>query len=137
MANAQHVIWKFDEDGTVLPNGTFTIPNGWVCKERTVSVYYFDPSTQCWKVCCKKVTICPPSNCESSIQYTYDATNDKYVFTLNIPGVQHVIWKFDEDGLVLPGGSFTVPTGWTCVDKTVSVYYFNPSTQCWSVCCKK
>ncbi|MBK8671087.1 MAG: pre-peptidase C-terminal domain-containing protein [Saprospiraceae bacterium] len=137
VANAQHVIWKFDEDGTVLPNGTFTIPNGWVCKERTVSVYYFDPSTQCWKVCCKKVTICPPSNCESSIQYTYDATNDKYVFTLNIPGVQHVIWKFDEDGLVLPGGSFTVPTGWTCVDKTVSVYYFNPSTQCWSVCCKK
>ena len=135
--NAQHVIWKFDEDGTILPNGVFSLPTGWVCKDRTVSAYYYDPATQSWKVCCRKVTICPPANCDSAISYTYDEANNKFVFSLNNPSAQHLIWKFEEDNLVLTNGAFTLPSGWVCAEKTVSVYYFNPATQCWIVCCKK
>jgi len=134
--NAQHVIWKFDDDGTVLPGGMFVIPSGWTCKDKPVSVYYFDPATQCWRVCCKKITICPPTQCEAAIQYGYNGTTNQFTFTLNIPGATNLVWKFDDDGTVLPGGTFTVPSGWSCQDKPVSVYYFDPATQCWKVCCK-
>lgn len=136
VANAQNVVWKFDDDGTVLPGGMFVIPAGWTCKDKPVSAYYFDPASQSWKVCCKKVTICPPTNCEASISYSYNGSTGQFSFTLGISGATNIIWKFDDDGTVLPGGVFTVPSGWTCQDKPVSAYYYDPATQCWKVCCK-
>ncbi len=137
VAGATNQTWKFDDDGTVLPNGMFVLPANWTCADRTVTVYYYDPSSQCWRVCCRRITICPPTNCETAIQYTFNANLNKFQFTLNVAGATGVTWKFDDDGTVLPNGGFTLPNGWNCANRTVTAYYYDPSSQCWRVCCRK
>ncbi len=134
---ATNLYWKFEETNTPLPNGQFVIPDDWQCQDLTVSVYYFDATTQCWRVCCRKVTICPPINCETAIDYQYIASNNSYQFTLEIPGATNLYWKFEETNTPLPNGQFVIPAGWVCKDRTVSVYYFDINSQCWRVCCKK
>ena len=134
---ATNATWRFDNDNTVLPNGEFALPANWSCKDRTVTVYYYDPATTSWKVCCRKINICPPTNCESTIQYTYDGASNKFQFTLNVPGATGTTWRFDNDGTVLPNGMFVIPANWTCTDRTVTVYYFDPSAQTWRVCCRR
>ncbi|MEZ4912058.1 MAG: cohesin domain-containing protein [Saprospiraceae bacterium] len=127
-------IWKFEETNTILPNGEFFVPSNWSCREVTVSVYYFDISSQCYRVCSKIVTICPPINCETAIQYTYVPSGNKYQFTLNVPGAQFPSWYFEEGGTSLPNGTFYLPSNWTCQEKTVVVHYYDSFSSCWRVC---
>ena len=134
---AANATWKFDDDGTVLPNGEFVVPSNWTCKDRTVTVNFFDTQVQSWKTCCRKIYICPPPTCENAIDYQYIASGNKYKFTLNIQGVTGVIWKFDDDGTVLINGEFILPTGWICNNRTVSANYYNPVSQCWTICTRK
>lgn len=134
-SNAQNIVWKFDATGTIIPNGIFTLPYGWTCQQKSVSAYYYDPSTTSWRICTKNIMLCPPTTCEDNIQYVYNASTNSFNFTFS--GYSNLIWKFDETGQILPNGVFTLPYGWTCQEKVVTVYYLDPATQCYRACCKK
>ena len=133
---ATNLSWKFEETNTSLPYGQFYVPSNWTCQDRTVSVYYKDTSTNCWRVCSKRVTICPPINCQTAISYQYNSSTNKFVFTLANSYGGAVLWKFEETNTILPNGEFYVPSNWTCRNLTVSVYYFDISSQCYRVCSK-
>lgn len=135
IAGVSETVWKF-EDGTIIPNGIFTIPADWTCMNKTISVFYYDPSIDCWKICAKNITICPPDNCTDNIQYEYIAAENAFQFSLDIAGATETYWKFNESNLNVPGGKFTLPNNWQCEDLIISVYYYNTSTECWNICSK-
>jgi PKD repeat protein len=130
------VIWKFEDDQTILPNGIFALPNNWVCKDRILQAFYYSPASQCWLVCSKNVTICPPDNCQSTIDFNYVENGNKMIFSLNVPGATNLHWKIDEGNIVIPGGVFTFLPSWICGSKTISVIYYDPASKCWRSCCK-
>ena len=129
------LFWKIEETNTYLPNGLFVLPSGWTCQERTVSAYYFDPQIQCYRVCCKKVVICPPQQCTGNIEFVYLPAG-QFKFTLNSANAQNVVWKFDATGTIIPNGLFTIPSGWTCQERSVSAYYYDPAISAWRICSK-
>ena len=136
VAGAQFPTWYFEEGNTNLPNGTFYLPSNWVCQEKTVVVHYYDSNSACWRVCSRRITICPPVTCENAIDYTYNTATNSYHFSLNIPGASSISWQFDDTHTAIPNGNFTLPSNWTCQDRPVSVYYYYPGSNCWRVCCK-
>ncbi|WP_235298005.1 pre-peptidase C-terminal domain-containing protein [Portibacter marinus] len=135
--SATHLRWKFDETGEVLPDGEFTLPQNWTCKNRTATVYYYDTYLKTWKACCKKFNLCPPQSCDGTIDYDYIADGNKFKFTLNVQGATDAEWSFVEDGTELPDGVFELPDDWTCKDRTVKVAYYDPDYQTWRVCTKR
>ena len=133
----EDAFWFFEESNEAIPNGKFNVPDGWNCSILTVQVLYYDPATDCYRLCSKKVNICPPDDCEDAITYTYDAANNALVFNLELDGITETVWKFDEDDSAIPNGIFTFPTDWVCMNKTVSVFYFDPAEDCWKLCSKR
>ncbi len=134
--NAQ-VVWKFEDDNSLIPNGEFPLPSNWVCKERNVQAFYYNQTSQCWYLCTKNIVLCPPSNCQTAIDFSYNAQGNKFVFSLNVANATNAVWKIDEDNVYLPNGEFVFNNNWTCATKTITVAYYDVVSHCWRTCCKK
>ena len=85
----------------------FTIKLG--LSRKTIVVHYFDSFSQCWRVCSRRITICPPITCENAIDYTFNAATNSYHFSLNIPGASSISWQFDDNHTQIPNGEFVLP----------------------------
>ncbi|NJL75595.1 MAG: T9SS type A sorting domain-containing protein [Saprospiraceae bacterium] len=81
--------WENDNTGQQLGTGTsitFPIPLPGVCY--VISVTYYDPSTGCYRVCCREICgpNCPPvnNNCDK-ISFGYTGTSGSLRYQFNIP----------------------------------------------------
>ncbi|MFM2392594.1 MAG: hypothetical protein RLZZ546_571, partial [Bacteroidota bacterium] len=128
-----NVTWRNDTDKIEL-DPTNIGPD---CREITVSVSYFNKQTNCWTVCCKRISFCPPSSCQDYITSQYSSNGNKFLFSFAHPSASHLTWFFDDTKIIIPNGIFTLPSNWACGEKTISIHYYDQITKCWRMCCKK
>ncbi|MEM9848958.1 MAG: PPC domain-containing protein, partial [Bacteroidota bacterium] len=75
--------WQDDQTGQVVGTGTsITVPINSTCELRLFSVIFLDPATNCYRICCLRIFICDPYDCDD-ITVTENATD----YTLSIPGI--------------------------------------------------
>jgi PKD repeat protein len=144
--NYTQISWTDDFTGNSLGTGSVSnileIVGG--CQTRLVSVRYYDPSTECWYICCIQFELCPPQDCELAIEYEWDFVQQNFVFSLNPNGgqvdVNDIVWQNDDTGNTFGFGeisaAYEFPLPNPCVAQTISVRYRDPVTNCWYICCR-
>ncbi|NJL74046.1 MAG: T9SS type A sorting domain-containing protein [Saprospiraceae bacterium] len=103
----------------------------------TVCYKYID-SRGCEISCCKTLCIVDPSNCNA-----LSVTQSGNQYRFNLPGIsaQNILeWRNDDTGELIAGSgstsiSYPVPPTGVCYN--ISVKYYDPSTGCYRICCKK
>ncbi|MEM9526773.1 MAG: CUB domain-containing protein, partial [Bacteroidota bacterium] len=138
LANAnglEQFSWADDDDPTVnfLANGPILdIPVIGGCRQRNISVRYYDPVNRIWGFCCVSYWQCRPEECSEVI-------NDRILgedrVELSILGTFSTIdWMIDGAGAGA-GNSIeaVIPVGQT---RRVCVRYFDTSVGYWRTCCR-
>lgn len=134
---AQNIVrWIDDDTGTILGGGTsINVPITAICTTRRFSVLFFDPASQVYRICCIAIYICDPYDCDR-----ITAVDNGGTFTLSIPGISAssvLRWQNDETLATVGAAVSTItvpkPAGGEC--DYYSVFFFDPATQSYRVCC--
>lgn len=134
-AEVEEILWTVDDPvyqtlGTSLQSSFLTVPSG-PCKEYIISVRYYDKTCNCYRLCCLRVYLCTPSACASLINST-NLGNGKTRFSTS-QAYDQMQWY--ADGLFIGDGTsveYTVPSA----GASICVYYLDPASQCYRVCCR-
>lgn len=74
-------------------------PLGFDCRYYTISVRYFDPACGCWRICCRRVYLCDPFQCNGIIVGLMPSSDKfKFDFVGNMDASIPVQWSIDETG---------------------------------------
>ncbi|WP_373548274.1 pre-peptidase C-terminal domain-containing protein [Haliscomenobacter sp.] len=129
--------WTIDETNEDIGEGLISTfvrpPSNGNCITRTISVRYYKNGT--WYFCCQRIVICDPFNCQSLV---YNVTGSNYELSLDDGNANQIVWLDDNNnGAVLNQNVrvISVPAPTPCVDRIISVRYYDPISQTWRYCC--
>lgn len=129
--------WTFDDTNQNIGSGqTVTYTGPLNCVERIISVRYYDIFCKCWRICCYRIYLCPPSNCSFNINYSNFGFGNIELKSNN-SDAQNISWyTLNDNKLIGQGSSITAkfPQGQKII---ICMYYYNPVTKCFQVCCKE
>ncbi len=115
-----------------------------VCRWINVCVRYLDLTDNCWKVCCRRIWLCPPIECEDIIQSRFDPPSGQYIFTVNNPDIElerGITWinetTGDEYTTTAAEGLSLAPREGDCTTYSICIKYYDRNCGCWRTCCKK
>ena len=114
------------------------------CGRRIVCVKYYEPASDCWKICCRAIYFCDPFDCADIIQYTFNPDNGLYRFSFNGENYDQefgLTWINDTNGEQFGSDAseeIELPvTDGTCAEYVISVRYYDPGCNCWRICCQR
>ncbi len=129
--------WIIDETNEAIGSGPISTyvrpPSTGNCITRTISVRYYKNGT--WYFCCQRIVICDPFSCQN-IRYTQSGTN--YNLNLEDNNANQIVWLDDNNnGLVLNQNvkAVSIPVPTPCIDRIISVRYYDPISRSWRYCC--
>jgi hypothetical protein len=112
-------------------------PIGRDCRVYTISVSYYDPATRTFRICCIRVFLCNPFNC-NPLNLSYDEEKNEYTFGISGSDVTNFDWVLKPNNLSLGNQqsvTFKPSVGFPCNTYTVSVKYRVGNS--WRFCCWK
>lgn len=130
--------WYDDDSNTYIGSGsTVNVPVTNDCRARNFSVRFFDPAVNAWRICCIRIYICNPYDC-NSIEKVYNANNNTW--NVSVPGLSNsniLYWRNDATGQQIAGSTSSITVSAPPVGGCyyLSVHYFDPSSNCYRVCC--
>lgn len=145
--------WIDDDTNQVIGNGnsvSIPVPTENNCRVINISVRYFDTVSGCWYICCKSIWLCPPSNCQTVIDYNWvdmSGEGEQYLLTLNNSeniDLSTLTWSIIDNNGVETNISDTgdsqatyLPNPNNCGIRTICVRYRDILTGCWYLCCRQ
>ncbi len=135
----QNISWQVDQTGQSLGDNISTsqplpVPAPGNCVLRTVSVRYFDPFSNCWRICCLTFWLCNPNDCFTTIMPTY-GQNGSTTLQVNA-SYQQVQWFNGTTAIGNPNTNPLTTTFQPGSSPTVYVRYYDPSSGCFYYCCR-
>jgi PKD repeat protein len=135
----QNISWQVDQTGQSLGDNISTsqplpVPAPGNCVLRTVSVRYFDPVTNCWRICCLTFWLCNPNDCSTTISPTY-GQNGSTTLQVNA-NYQQVQWFNGTTAIGNPNTNPLTTTFQPGSSPTVYVRYYDPGSGCYYYCCR-
>lgn len=135
----QNISWQVDQTGQSLGDNISTsqplpVPAPGNCVLRTVSVRYFVPGSNCWRICCLTFWLCNPNDCSTTISPTY-GQNGSTTLQVN-PTYQQVQWFNGTTAIGNPNTNPLVTTFQPGSSPTVYVRYYDPGSGCYYYCCR-
>ena len=116
---------------------------GGSCRWVKICCRYYDPLQDCYLVCCRRIWLCDPFDCEDVFDFDRDSESNLYRFNFNATYNENegLSWINDSDGSVFGSESsaeltLASPTS-GCLEYYISVRYYDPGCGCWRICCKR
>ncbi|MEL6718954.1 MAG: T9SS type A sorting domain-containing protein, partial [Bacteroidota bacterium] len=96
--------------------------------------YKYQKHDGCYVYCCKTICVAYPFDC-GLIKKRFDYHTGKYTLSLDGIGAENIIsWKNENTGADIgSGATLTIDNPFQCV--VISVFYKDPHTGCYKVCC--
>lgn len=136
-ANGSDFVWTNDETGEVIGQGKISnflpVPGPGNCVEVNISVRYFDPTCNCWRLCCIRVFLCNPTLCEQEIQVISQPGPGGSTALCVKDTYTQVRWTCLTTNQVIGTGTCVNITNLTC--QVYCVQYFDPVAKRFQVCC--
>lgn len=104
----QSLQWINDETNQVLGTGaTVFVPATESCRRIPISVRYFDLATDSWRICCRRLPLCPPEDCSTiaACQQNIDHCNLIEAEASTAISATSIPYNFNADNLT-PGNDF-------------------------------
>ncbi|MEQ8702288.1 MAG: PKD domain-containing protein [Phaeodactylibacter sp.] len=120
---------NFDESSSA----NYFLPTQPNCNPLTVCARYYDPVSDCWRTCCRDVTLCDPYECGLiDVGYTQESG---YIFSLDFQGATQATWYDDETGQAIGAGAqhTILPQPGECGYRYISVRFWDGIA--WRICC--
>ncbi len=135
----QYISWQVDQTGQSLGDNISTsqplpVPAPGNCVLRTVSVRYFDPGSNCWRICCLTFWLCNPNDCSTTISPTY-GQNGSTTLQVNA-NYQQVQWFNGTTAIGNPNTNPLVTTFQPGSSPAIYVRYYDPGSGCYYYCCR-
>lgn len=136
-ADGTNFSWTNDDTGENLGSGKITnfipVPGPGDCIEANISVRYYDPACQCWRICCLRIYLCDPKECTSEIiPITNPGPNPSTALCVD-NSYKDVRWFCQDNNQFLGSGNCLNVTGLSC--QNFCVQYYDPVAKRYRVCC--
>jgi hypothetical protein len=136
-ANGSDFVWTNDDTGEIIGQGKISnflpVPGPGNCVEVNISVRYFDPTCNCWRLCCIRVFLCNPELCDQEIQVITNPGPGGSTALCVKDTYTQVRWTCLSTNQVIGTGTCVNITNLTC--QVYCVQYYDPVAKRFQVCC--
>ena len=133
-SGTSNISWTVDDApggplniGNTATSSVYPVPG--TCVERTITVRYFWNGR--WYICCRKVYICNPTQCNGEITHAWLPGGQLNV-SVNA-GFQNVQWKLSTGATLGTGNNITIPNPGPTAEICV---FYRDAANIWRICCK-
>ena len=141
---ANFITWKFVFPDSTIDIGNFqdnpatydpAVDTPLPCGTYTVNVHFFDQQEGCWKDCQRQVYICLPDECDETISYQYNPSNQSYTFSIDPTGISDISWINNGTNQTIGfGADVDIAINGNCNQYSLSVQYYDEISQTWRLC---
>lgn len=136
-ANGSDFTWTNDDTGEEIGQGEISnfipVPGPGDCIEVNISVRYFDISCNCWRICCLRIYLCDPTECQGEITVITQPGPGGSTALCVDNSLTSVRWTCLDNNQYIGDGNCINITNLSC--QVYCVQYYDPVAKRYRVCC--
>lgn len=137
-AEGTNLIWTNDDTGEEIGLGETSnfipVPGSGGCVEVNISVRYFDPSCNCWRLCCLQIFLCDPAECVQDITVNTQPGPGGSTALCVDNSYNNVRWICLDNNQIIGTDNCVNVTSVNC--QVFCVQYYDPVSKCFRLCCR-